>query len=238
MLSAPCGPPRLGDRAMSAWLATNRLDAAGNGATDGPSCTVIRFNGRARTMWQQSASAIGVAGAWDRATLLVQLQPAALFRFLSHRHAAPQDRAARTQHVEEASLSLLRHVLTGAWPCGHATDVFPSPRQSRRRYLAFQAQSAMSAEPQARHALDDLARALSTSPFHLAHVFRSEIGVSLHQYLVQLRLVRALEQLREGARDLSKLALDLGFSHHSHFSAQFRRAIGHSPRDARVMLAD
>jgi AraC-like DNA-binding protein len=77
---------------------------------------------------------------------------------------------------------------------------------------------------------------LRTSPFHLAHVFRAEVGSSPHQYLVQLRLIAGLVQLRAGAPDLSKLALELGFCHHSHFTAAFRQVLGYTPREVRRML--
>jgi AraC-like DNA-binding protein len=49
---------------------------------------------------------------------------------------------------------------------------------------------------------------------------------------VQLRLARALIEVPH-ADDLTALALDLGFSSHSHFTAAFRRAFGQSPSTAR-----
>ncbi len=57
-------------------------------------------------------------------------------------------------------------------------------------------------------------------------------GVSLHRYLMQLRLARALVELPH-AEDLAALALALGFSSHSHFSAAFRRAFGCTPSQFR-----
>jgi AraC-like DNA-binding protein len=56
--------------------------------------------------------------------------------------------------------------------------------------------------------------------------------VSLHQYLTQLRLARALVELPH-AGDLTSLALDLGFSSHSHFTFAFRRAFGCTPSQFR-----
>jgi len=45
---------------------------------------------------------------------------------------------------------------------------------------------------------------------------------------LRLRLARALDLLAK-YDDLTTLALDLGFSSHSHFSAQFRMIYGYSP---------
>jgi AraC-like DNA-binding protein len=77
--------------------------------------------------------------------------------------------------------------------------------------------------------LDDVARAVHASPFHLARVFQQRTGVPVHRYLTQLRLRASLDRLAEGASDLTALALDLGFSSHSHFTDAFRREFGRSP---------
>jgi AraC-like DNA-binding protein len=57
--------------------------------------------------------------------------------------------------------------------------------------------------------------------------------VPLYRYLTRLRLRAALERLADGARDLTALALELGFSSHSHFADAFRREFGRTPSDVR-----
>ena len=49
-----------------------------------------------------------------------------------------------------------------------------------------------------------------------------------YRYHLRLRLARALDLTPE-YDDLSALALDLGFSSHSHFAAAFKQAYGRSP---------
>ena len=61
-------------------------------------------------------------------------------------------------------------------------------------------------------------------------------GETISRYLLRLRLGAAVERLAEGERDIAALAIDLGFAHHSHFSARFRRAFGITPTHAREML--
>jgi len=80
--------------------------------------------------------------------------------------------------------------------------------------------------------LAEIARAVGASPGYLTEVFRAVEGITLHAYLMQLRLGRALVEIPE-AEDLTSLALDLGFSSHSHFSARFRRAFGVTPSEFR-----
>jgi AraC family transcriptional regulator len=82
--------------------------------------------------------------------------------------------------------------------------------------------------------LDAVAQAVHSSPFHLARVFQEQTGVPLHRYLMRLRLRAALERIAGGATtDLTALALELGFSSHSHFADAFRREFGRTPSEAR-----
>jgi AraC-like DNA-binding protein len=81
--------------------------------------------------------------------------------------------------------------------------------------------------------LEEIARALEASPFHLARVFQTQTGVPVHRYLSRLRLRTALDRLEAGARDLTALALELNFSSHSHFTDAFRREFGFTPSNFR-----
>jgi AraC-like DNA-binding protein len=81
--------------------------------------------------------------------------------------------------------------------------------------------------------LDDVARAVHVSPFHLTRVFQQRTGMPLHRYLTRLRLRASLERLADGAGDLTALALELGFSSHSHFADAFRREFGRTPSEVR-----
>jgi AraC-like DNA-binding protein len=77
--------------------------------------------------------------------------------------------------------------------------------------------------------LDALSRTLGVSPFRLCRAFRQATGGTLHQHLTCLRLAAALEQLPRYRERLTDLALDLGFSSHSHFTQAFRARFGRAP---------
>ena len=72
------------------------------------------------------------------------------------------------------------------------------------------------------------------SPFQLCLIFRRETGTTLHGFRERLRMAAALERLRESRAELTDIALDLGYSGHSHFSASFRREFGVTPSAARA----
>lgn len=85
--------------------------------------------------------------------------------------------------------------------------------------------------------LSGIAHRVHSSPFHLARVFRHGAGVTIHRYLMELRLRTAMERLAEGESDLTQLALSLGFFSHSHFTDSFQREFGLPPRDLRKLFS-
>jgi AraC family transcriptional regulator len=85
--------------------------------------------------------------------------------------------------------------------------------------------------------LADIGREVGASPYHLARGFRLETGWSIHEYRVQLRVRTAVDRLTAAPVDLARLALDLGFSSHSHLTDTFRRIFGAPPSAIRSRLA-
>jgi AraC-like DNA-binding protein len=81
--------------------------------------------------------------------------------------------------------------------------------------------------------LHDVARSVGVSPVYLTQQFSRTEGVSLYQYQMRLRLNRALAELPD-CTSITGLALDLGFSSHSPFSAAFRRVFAITPAEFRA----
>jgi AraC-like DNA-binding protein len=111
----------------------------------------------------------------------------------------------------------------------------PARRETQRAHRETVAAVAalLAGAPPGRIGIDDLAKAVGASPFHLCRVFKRETGVSIHRYGNRLRLRAALDRLMEPAADLTALALDSGFSSHSHFTDAFRREFGAAPSHVR-----
>ncbi|HEV8429606.1 MAG TPA: AraC family transcriptional regulator [Pyrinomonadaceae bacterium] len=159
--------------------------------------------------------------------------------FWRHRELVQRLESAETDPLEPlwadvTALQLVADVLESAYehrgiarkPKREGTDADHAERaEAAKTYLA----SRMSE----RVTLDDVARAVHASPFHLARLFQQQTGVPVHRYLTQLRLRASLERLAEGTSDLTELALELGFSSHSHFTDAFRREFGKSPSEMR-----
>ena len=105
--------------------------------------------------------------------------------------------------------------------------------QSRRRQQVEAVKELISLYPQQEWALDELARHVHTSPFHLARVFREEVGLPVHRYLVRTRLARALRAMQSSCSDLTQIAHASGFASHSHFTSSFRSVFGMTPTQSR-----
>lgn len=129
---------------------------------------------------------------------------------------------------EEAVLGLVAEVMRRAegatWPEGRGRRATEAHRD-----LAQRARAELARDPAARTGLTTLAKALGASPFHLCRVFRATHGTTLHDYRIELRLRLALERVADPATDLSRLAFELGFSSHSHFTHSFRSRMGRPP---------
>ena len=81
--------------------------------------------------------------------------------------------------------------------------------------------------------LAQVASAVGSSASHLARTFRAVMGITMGGYRLRLRLARACERLLVGDDNLTELALDLGFSSHSYFTAIFRRHLRATPSEVR-----
>jgi len=73
------------------------------------------------------------------------------------------------------------------------------------------------------------------SPFHLARLFKQVLGVSPHQYLIQVRVnsARSLLSAGSGERSLAEIAAAVGFADQSHLTRHFKRITGITPRQFR-----
>jgi len=77
--------------------------------------------------------------------------------------------------------------------------------------------------------LEELGRLVGCSPFYLSRTFSSEMGLTIQQFLRQVRLERAAELLRSGRFNVTEAAMEVGYSSLSHFSQAFHEQFGCCP---------
>jgi len=77
--------------------------------------------------------------------------------------------------------------------------------------------------------LSDVARAAGASVSYVSRAFHGATGMTMSAFRQRLRLTRSLDLLPHYSRNVTALALDLGFSSHSHFTSCFRSVFEISP---------
>ena len=181
--------------------------------------------------------------------LLRELAPAALLQ----RRDAPtfRDQSLRIDERAQVLVALLRHSLRcGAIEpleaeslaltlvcrsLGPRTTHAPGSTRTRQR-LVDRAKLLLASDLTRRWTLAGIASEVGGSPVYLTQAFKQVEGMPLYRYHLHLRLARALDLIAD-CEDVASLALDLGFSSHSHFSAAFRQAYGRTPSEFREVLS-
>jgi len=77
--------------------------------------------------------------------------------------------------------------------------------------------------------LEMIGQEVGCSPFYLSRIFSREVGLTIPQYLRNLRMERAAELLRTGRYNVTEAATEVGYSSLSHFSKAFCETIGCCP---------
>jgi AraC family transcriptional regulator len=138
-------------------------------------------------------------------------------------------RSADALEVEETALALLAAIVRAASTRSPARSGTRARTRARRQEQVEAVRTRLLADPAGKASLDDLARLTHTTPYHLARSFNEEIGIPIHQYRLRLRLALAIPLLLDTGRPAGRIALELGFSSHSHFTETFRRMTGVAP---------
>ncbi len=77
--------------------------------------------------------------------------------------------------------------------------------------------------------LQDLASKVGCSPYYLSRTFSKEVGLTIPQYIREIRIERAAELLRTGQCNVTEAAFEVGYNSPSHFSHAFCQKLGVCP---------
>ena len=83
--------------------------------------------------------------------------------------------------------------------------------------------------------VDELCEIADMSESSLARTFHSVVGGPPMDYVIRVRGGKAAGLLRQDGMRVTDVALRCGFSDSNYFSRQFRRVMGHSPREHRQL---
>src|SRR5277367_1518654 len=160
-----------------------------------------------------SASAVGPMSPGQEVTFQALRQP-------------PVPVAARKLWYQAKTLELLSQVLFQPTP----TEEFFCQRQKRVARERVERTTAILrshlAEPPD---IEALGAQVGCSPFYLSRLFSKEMGMTIPQYVRQVRMEWAAELLLSGRHNVTETAMEVGYSSLSHFSKAFCTTIGCCP---------
>lgn len=87
------------------------------------------------------------------------------------------------------------------------------------------------ASPEADLSLSALARRFGFSPTYFHKRFRAVTGKTLHEFVEETRIRRAIAILTSTKKTLTEISYECGFSSQSYFSCAFKRRMGITPRE-------
>jgi len=82
--------------------------------------------------------------------------------------------------------------------------------------------------------LNDIANQLALSPSYLSRRFSDEMGISLQNYIVQVRVERAANLLLYSEEDISKISDYVNFPSQSYFCKAFKKFKNMTPKEYRM----
>jgi len=132
--------------------------------------------------------------------------------------------------VEESVLELFFDICALRAKRQQRIEASHGATKRRQRRLVDRARAYIDANLNTNIGLETVAAAAGTSLYHLCRVFRRQTGLTMHAYRTQQRLWHVTEHLLQGdGENLTNLALEQGFSSHSHLSRVFQKQMGLSP---------
>ncbi|MBV9522856.1 MAG: helix-turn-helix transcriptional regulator, partial [Alphaproteobacteria bacterium] len=147
-----------------------------------------------------------------------------LARLVHRLHAACAEPSAPVLERESRLLGVLgRLILAHA-----AMPPLPSPHHRPQRKIVARVRDYLDANLAEPVRLADLAAVAGVSRFHLLRLFRRELGLPPHAWLMQRRLRRAKALLGDGEAPAA-VAAALGFVDQSHLTRCFRASFGITP---------
>jgi transcriptional regulator GlxA family with amidase domain len=129
----------------------------------------------------------------------------------------------------ERAMAVAREMVVWFRRSGDDPQLSPWLRYRNHLHPAIhRAQDALTAAPQRAWPLVDIAGQAHVTPRHLTRLFRQHLGISVRDYLEQLRLALAEQQLLQG-RGMEQAALAAGFTSARQLHRARSRSLAHQP---------
>ncbi|SEF78442.1 two-component system, response regulator YesN [Eubacterium ruminantium] len=79
--------------------------------------------------------------------------------------------------------------------------------------------------------LDDVSKELQISPYYFSKLFKKRTGSTFIEYLTNMRMEKAKELLRNTAKSMKEICLEVGYADANYFSRTFKKNVGVTPSE-------
>jgi len=83
-----------------------------------------------------------------------------------------------------------------------------------------------------------IADELGMSQYYFCRLFKQSTGITPYQYLIQQRIERSQQLLKQSEQTITEIALKCGFANQSHFAKCFGKHMGISPKQFRKLYQE
>lgn len=114
-----------------------------------------------------------------------------------------------------------------------ASDCIDQPHGWLNKHRLRRIDEVIEARLETQLTVGELASEFGISAGFLSREFKSALGRTPHQYIIDKRLANARMQLHQSKQNLCAIAFACGFSSHSHMTAHFKERFGVTPAQLR-----
>ncbi len=137
--------------------------------------------------------------------------------------SAKSESYVRDMEINEEISSLLTVAMRDCWneDIKYHKASFSNRMEALREYLSLHFTEKIT--------LEDLSKRFFISKYYLIHLFKNEYGITIYDYIFDLRINYAKELLRFSSSSIEEISEKCGFYDLPYFSRQFKKAEGISP---------
>ena len=140
---------------------------------------------------------------------------------------ASSDSYIRDMQICEKLTSLLTLLMEESWhPDSQSAN-------SRKKKDLQELRTYLDEHYQERISLDDLSERFYINKFYLTRIFKEQFGVSINNYLLQVRITHAKQHLRFSDLPIEKVASEIGIEDARYFTRMFKKVEGMTPGEYR-----
>jgi AraC family transcriptional regulator len=135
-------------------------------------------------------------------------------------------------YAESMATALAAHFLRNYSTRKHS---LPEYADGLPKYKLKQALEYMNVHLNENVSLATISEELGISQYYFCRLFKQSTGMTPHAYLIQQRVNRSKQLLKQRELTINDIAIECGFANPSHFAKHFRNHTGISPKEFRML---